>query len=126
MKCFLTVVLVFLVATSAFSQVSIFGETKSGLNYNISGASSEFPLDGGEADVLEIRPMPGVAYQFNLLGLDMGLGFWIPVDIDVKNGDGANWKVGLAVGFIGYKNAIIGLKWDALREHPRFIALLEE
>ncbi len=116
MKKLISVLAVLVCCSSAFSQVSILGKPNRGLHFNLSIASSELPFDGGEARMLSLKPLPGITVSVDLLGLDFSPGLWMLTDLNIKNGDEENWRTGLVLGFVGYKNALIGVNWNFMQE----------
>lgn len=113
----LIVVLAILVCySSAFSQVSILGKPNRGLHFNLSIASTELPLNGDEARLLSMKPLPGITISVCILGLDFSPGLWLKTELDIKNGDGANWGFAPVFGFVGYRNSLFGIGWKVLEE----------
>lgn len=116
MKKLISVLAVLVCCSSAFSQVSILGKPNRGLHFNLSIASSELPFNGDEARMLSMKPLPGITVSVDVLGLDFSPGFWLITDLNIKNGDGSNWRFAPVLGFVGYKNALIGIGWNLLQE----------
>jgi len=125
MKYFLTAVLVLFLATSVFSQVSILGKPNRGLHFNLSMASTELPFNGDEARLLSMKPLPGITVSVCILGLDFSPGLWLKTELNIKNGPEANWRFAPVLGFVGYKNAIIGIGWKVLEEGEGFQGINE-
>ena len=122
MKKIIVSAVVLVLCTSAFSQVVTIG----GLNLNLSMISSELPFDGGEARMLSIKPLSGITLDVNILGLDFSPGLWIMPDLNIKNGDGENWRLAAVLGAVGYKNALIALAWNVAVEGNGFQGINQE
>lgn len=126
MKKSITVLAVLVCCSSAFSQASIFGKPSRGLHFNLSMASSELPFDGSEARMLSMKPLPGITVSIDILGLDFSPGLWLMTDLNIKNADGANWRLAPVLGFVGYKNALLGVGWTMLQEGEGFQGIKEK
>ncbi len=120
MKKLIVVLAVLVCCSSAFSQVSILGKPNRGLHFNLSVASTELPFDGSEIKVLSMKPLPGITVSVEILGLDFSPGLWLMPELNIKNGDGENWRFVPVLGFVGYKNALLGVGWTILQEGEGF------
>ena len=120
MKKLIVVLAVLIYCSSAFSQVSILGKPSRGFHFNLSMASSELPFNGDEARMLSLKPLPGITVSVCILGLDFSPGIWLMTDLNINNGDEANWRFAPVLGFVGYKNALLGIGWTMLQEGEGF------
>jgi len=126
MKKSIAVLAVLVCCSSAFSQVQILGKPSRGIHFNLSMASSELPFDGSEARMLSMKPLPGITVSVNVLGLDFSPGLWLMTELNINNGDGSNWRLAPVLGFVGYKNALLGVGWTVLQEGEGFQGIKDE
>ena len=100
--------------------VSVLGSpSKKGVRINISSWTHGISLAGGEVK-LAPSANPLIGGTVSLPFLDMAVGGWIHGLVSIKNGDGKNWKTGLAFGFTGYRNFLLAIKVDLIQESIGF------
>ena len=73
-----------------------------------------------------MKPLPGITVSIDVLGLDFSPGLWLMTDLNINNGDGANWRFAPVLGFVGYKNALLGIGWTILQEGEGFQGIKEK
>jgi len=124
-KYFLTLVLVLVLSTSAFSQ-SILGFSTPGPDMDFLLQATNFGFDGEASSIIGgASPAFGVKVPITFMGLAFDPGAYFNTNLDINNGQEPNFKFGGFVGIKFYK-AFIGVGTDIYKEGVGFVKLFSK